>query len=165
MFYLLSDEAPEDRDGYWSLATKPFEPRLKAGMRLQFDLRLNPVKKSRDANGRQHRHDLVMDMKRDLRDGENGIDMPALQQAAGLKWVASRADQYGFRLVDDALLAEGYRQHRFHPGKKKSPIRFSSLDVKGLLEITDVEAFQAGLYHGIGPAKSFGCGLLLVRPA
>jgi len=33
----------------------------------------------------------------------------------------------------------------------------------GLLRITDPDAFRATLIRGIGPAKAFGCGLMLVR--
>ncbi|MEA2080768.1 MAG: type I-E CRISPR-associated protein Cas6/Cse3/CasE [Pseudomonadota bacterium] len=44
-------------------------------------------------------------------------------------------------------------------------INFSTLDYSGLLTVTDPELFKAALFQGIGPAKAFGCGLLLVRPA
>jgi CRISPR system Cascade subunit CasE len=33
----------------------------------------------------------------------------------------------------------------------------------GLLRITDPDAFRETLIRGIGPAKAFGCGLMLVK--
>jgi len=41
--------------------------------------------------------------------------------------------------------------------------RFSSVDFLGDLEITDVEKFTKALFQGIGRAKAFGCGLMLVK--
>ena len=39
----------------------------------------------------------------------------------------------------------------------------STLDFSGLLTVTAPEKFLSALYGGIGPAKGFGCGLLLVK--
>ena len=43
------------------------------------------------------------------------------------------------------------------------PICFSTLDFSGLLTVADPEKFLSTLYGGIGPAKGFGCGLLLIK--
>ncbi len=43
-------------------------------------------------------------------------------------------------------------------------IALSTLDFEGQLQVTDPDHFlRNGLPAGIGPAKAFGCGLLLVR--
>ncbi|MBE9580954.1 MAG: type I-E CRISPR-associated protein Cas6/Cse3/CasE [Proteobacteria bacterium] len=47
------------------------------------------------------------------------------------------------------------------PKEKKSG--FSSVDFLGDLEITDVKKFTKALFGGLGRAKAFGCGLMLVR--
>lgn len=164
-FYLLSQEKPQDRDDIWQLDVKDFAPKLQAGMPLQFDLRLNPVKRSRLENGKQVRHDLIMDKKQGLRGQNVEIDMPALEREAAIEWLASRAENNGFSLAEESITADSYRQHRFRPGRKPAAIRFSSLDVRGLLQVADVDRFRQTLFSGLGPAKSFGCGLLLVRPA
>jgi CRISPR system Cascade subunit CasE len=39
----------------------------------------------------------------------------------------------------------------------------NSLDLSGEVEVTDAERFTQLLTIGIGPAKAFGCGLMLVR--
>lgn len=160
-FYLLSNDKPEDTQSYFKLDTKSFKPALRPGMRLKFDLRANPVKRSRTAEGRQQRHDVVMDLKR-KQGGDT--DTRELELQAALAWLSTRAEGLGFRLIDNTFNADGYRQHRI-PRRGGKPIRFSSLDMRGMLEINDVESFQQALFKGVGPAKSFGCGLLLVRPA
>ena len=57
----------------------------------------------------------------------------------------------------------GYRRHRHYKARGKRLIEYSTLDFAGILEVTDPERFQNTLFNGIGPAKGFGCGLLLVR--
>jgi hypothetical protein len=49
-------------------------------------------------------------------------------------------------------------------GGKRGQLRFSTVDLTGELVVTDAERFATTLASGIGRAKAFGCGLLLVRP-
>jgi CRISPR system Cascade subunit CasE len=163
---LLSEQEPEDTTGLWRIESKPYTPKLVAGERLAFSIRLNPVVKKRDENDRQQRHDLVMEQKKQLeREGIPREQWPAqteLARRAGVQWLAKRAETAGFELHEDRLLAEEYRQHRLHkPGK--APIRFSTLDCAGLLTVSDPQRLVQTLQTGLGPAKGFGCGLLLVR--
>lgn len=164
-FYLLSSAEPEDRNGYFRVSSKPFNPKLQTGMRLRFDLRANPVKRSRTGEGRQQRHDLVMDMKQNQNQGGEANDLSTLEFEAGYQWLSKRAADHGFSLSREHFAADSYRQHRIPRPGKRLPIRFSSLDLRGVLKVTDAERFQNALADGIGPAKSFGCGLLLIRPA
>ncbi len=160
-FYLLSDDKPDDAQGYFQVDSKPFKPALRPGMRLHFDLRANPVKRSRTADGRQQRHDVVMDLKHKQ---SGDLDARELEHQAAFNWLGARAEGLGFRLIDKTFNADSYRQHRIPRGGGK-PIRFSSLDMRGMLEVTDSERLRDALCNGVGPSKSFGCGLLLVRPA
>ena len=57
--------------------------------------------------------------------------------------------------------AEGYRWHALP--KKGKTAGFSSVDFEGELEVTDAPKLVEVLFTGIGPAKAFGCGLMLVR--
>lgn len=164
-FYLLSDTEPEDREGHFRVASKPFNPKLQPGTRLRFDLRANPVKRRRTGEGRQQRHDVVMDAKRKQTQEGEVEELRVLEHRAGKEWLGQRAADLGFSLSDEFFAADSYRQHRIPRAGKRSPIKFSSLDMRGVLEVTDVGRFQKALFDGIGPAKSFGCGLLLIRPA
>ena len=72
-----------------------------------------------------------------------------------------RVEQRGAKL--ETLRAEGYIQHQNHKKVQSKPIRYSTLDLAGTLTVIDPEMFLRTLYQGIGPAKAFGCGLMLVR--
>lgn len=188
-FLVLSTHEPEvSPDGLWSIDTRAFAPALRAGQRLGFRLRASPVvrrgeKVQGKANRRVHRHDVVMDLTRAL--GEAGQELPDLSErarAAGLGWLEGQSARAGFRLVEadvdtigeDGLLEpgrkqvavriDGYRQHRI-ARRGATPIRFSTLDFEGQLEVTAPEVFLAKVRSGFGPQKAFGCGLMLLRRA
>lgn len=82
-------------------------------------------------------------------------------------WFAGRCERLGFAMVRDGLKgllkfqAEGYQWHALP--KKGRDAGFSSVDFEGEVEVVDAELFAKALFDGIGPAKGFGCGLMLVR--
>jgi len=166
-FFLLSHRPPAQSGSPWLAETKPFDPKIQKGQRLAFSLRANPVVTRRDETGRQVRHDVVMDLKHRL----GFKDMPQserpavseMTQQAGLDWLRKRAERNGFSVSPDAVRVEGYQQHRAFKKGGKQAIRYSTLDFVGLLTINDTERFLEVLRNGIGSAKAFGCGLLLVR--
>lgn len=166
-FFLLSQRQPRQMDSLWLAESKPFEPSLRNGQQLVFSLRANAVVTRRDEEGRQVRHDVVMDMKRRL--GFKDMPpsgrpaLPALIHQAGLEWLQRRAERNGFSVSSDAVRIEGYQQHQVSKKGGKQPIRYSTLDFTGLLTIDDASVFRKTLLTGVGPAKAFGCGLLLVR--
>jgi len=164
-FYLLSARPPRDPAGNWSIQTKEYRPRLAAGQRLAFSLRANPVRVRRvsdDLNDkRRRRDDVVMDAKRAHPDFRNRPSQAELVQQAGPVWLQERTERYGFAL--EAVQVDGYRQHCVYRGQQGQPIRFSTLDYTGLLRVRDPEVFLQTLLSGVGHAKAFGCGLLLVR--
>ena len=59
------------------------------------------------------------------------------------------------------LQVDAYKQSK--AGKRDHNIRFSAVDFAGELIVSNPELFQIALLNGIGHAKAFGCGLLLVR--
>jgi CRISPR system Cascade subunit CasE len=160
-FYILSRSTPQDRVGLWSIQSKPYAPQLEVGDRLHFKLRVNPVV---TRNGK--RHDVVMDAKQRLRWKElRPEERPALNTVAyeaGSAWLASRAQKHGFTIAPASLMVDSYRTHAVHYTGCAS-ICFSTLDFSGMLTVIDTGKFLSALYSGIGPAKSFGCGLLLIK--
>lgn len=161
-FLVMSRRQPANDDELWQVQTKAYSPRLKTGQSLAFSIRINPVVKRRDDTGRQHRHDLVMDLKK-KDPGTAGTQAERVQLAAR-QWLANRQSQYGFELAEQTVIVGAYRQWRF-AGKGGNRISFSSIDCSGLLTVTDTAHFESALMNGVGPAKAFGCGLLLIRPA
>jgi CRISPR system Cascade subunit CasE len=165
-FYLVSARPPEDRQNVWDLDIKAYAPQLRAGERLSFRLRANPVRSTRGDEGKVKRHDVVMDLKTRLKamdEHEPLPPLPAIVQEAGFRWLSERAGRHGFRVDEGAVRVEGYRQHRLHKGRQRAHIQLSTVDYNGTLTVTDPELFQQALYRGVGPAKGFGCGLLMVK--
>lgn len=164
VFYVLSTQHPQDLQDLWQVDAKPYAPDLRAGDRLAFKLRANPTV-ARSATGeRSRRHDVVMDAK--LRLGWKDLptqDRPSLAHLAyeaGACWLRERQERFGFRLEDAGLRVDGYHTWRQRGGKG---IALSTLDFDGRLTVTDAGKFRTALFSGIGPAKAFGCGLVLLR--
>jgi len=85
-------------------------------------------------------------------------------------WLKKQGERLGFELVGDddglsKLQNSSYLWHGLSEKAKKKGDKsgFSAIDFSGELQITDVEKFEQALYQGIGRAKAFGCGLLMIR--
>ena len=166
--YTVSSIVPRDDWDIWSIEAKPYNPTLRKDQHLQFMLRANPIRSKRDAQGKQHRHDVVMEAKAWLKKSECPRDQwpseAELVQKEGGAWLQTRAEKHGFAINPMAIRAEGYNQHSFMKLAGQDPVRFSTIDFTGSLTVTDPERFLKMLNTGIGPAKGFGCGLMLVKP-
>ncbi|WP_220681452.1 type I-E CRISPR-associated protein Cas6/Cse3/CasE [Methanofollis formosanus] len=168
VIYAVSTADPVDLDGIWAIEQKEYSPVLRTGQRLGFSLRANPIRAKRNEEGKQKRCDVVMDAKTVLKESGCSPDampsQPVLVQKEGFSWLASRGEAAGFAVDEGMVRAEGYRQHRFKKPRGKNWISISTIDFTGVLTVTDPDRFEEALYGGIGPAKSFGCGLVLIRP-
>jgi CRISPR system Cascade subunit CasE len=165
VYYLVSRRMPADREGLWAIETKDYAPQLQAGQVLAFNLRANPVITRTDTTGKSRRNDLVMDAKKKLGWKDQSAlqrqPMAQLVQEAGEQWLHSRQDRLGAHVT--SIRSDGYRQHRSYKRGQNNAIRYSTLDLQGTLTVTDEDKLLDVLFHGIGHARAFGCGLLLVR--
>ena len=163
MFYLLSARRPVNDQGILAIESKPFDPQLQSGDRLGFSLRANPVRtrKTDDLNSNtRRRDDVVWCLKTEYRErGETVPDQAELAQQAGQAWIMRQGKRHGFEV--QSVRIDGYQQHRA-TGTSRN-IRFSTLDFNGALTVTKVDDFIRALTKGIGPAKAFGCGLMMVK--
>jgi len=166
IYYMVSQRKPENEHG-WVVESKPYAPVIRQGQMLEFNLRINPVVTRKDESGRRHRHDVVMDAKHQSGYQKLSViqrpPMSKLIQESGVKWLSCRAEKHGFALSDNSITIESYDQHQSYKQGYKRPIRYSTMDITGVLRVEDVNCFCALLENGIGPAKAFGCGLMLVR--
>lgn len=111
----------------------------------------------------------------------------ALQEAISerlIKWLSGSKTRTGIFQISSAEIEDeiseqtriaplfqwyGYRTHSLEKSKdltleKRPMARFLSVEMSGELEIDDPTRFQELIKQGIGPAKGFGCGLMMVRP-
>ena len=160
-FYVVSATPPCDNKGIWEIEYKEYSPKVCENEQLYFRLRANPrVCHSIDRDKKKY-FDIVQNAWQQnidsLKSGK--VTRQDIMQEAGESWLSKKAIQHGFKV--NSVIVENFCQEHFY--KKQSRVAFSTLDFSGRITVLDRELFLHGLIHGIGAAKSFGCGLLMVR--
>ncbi|GFK93300.1 CRISPR system Cascade subunit CasE [Fundidesulfovibrio magnetotacticus] len=163
-FLTVSARPPEDATGAWRVRSKPYAPRLSKGDRLYVSLRVNAVVKRKGADGRQDRFDVVQDARMRLLAAKEPVPPRAeLAQSEGLKWLEKHQESWGLVFDPKGVNVTSYVQHRLWRYGSKAKV--SALDMAGFARVTAPEAVLRALTLGVGPAKGFGCGLMLARRA
>jgi CRISPR system Cascade subunit CasE len=164
-FYVVSKRKPQKVALFSDVAHKEYRPVLRVGDQLSFALRANPVV-ARKAEGRKNspKHDVWMDAKSEGKaQGLAGAELHLFVEERVKDWLVQKGEKNGF--ITQAIELEGYQQHRIYKKKIEDPLKYSSVDFQGMLTVDDPESMQKVLFEGIGKAKGFGCGLMLVRRA
>lgn len=116
-----------------------------------FDLYANPTKtiKKPDGKGGYTKH---------------GKRLTLMDTESQMEWLIRKSSNHGFIVRDDISLQIGKPvNHHFNRKGKKGlhiGVRF-----QGALHVTDQSAFKDAFRKGIGTAKGFGFGLLMIKPA
>lgn len=173
VFLTVSHRQPVDREGIWHMEWKAYDPALAAGERVYFSLRANAVRKVRQPvagrdKGRQVRYDVVQDTRK--RYEERGEEPPTrleLAQVAGTEWLVARQEALGLALEPQTVVADAYQPRPLDkPRAKAEPrVTLATLDLSGFATVTEPQRLRQALFAGVGSAKAFGCGLLLIRRA
>lgn len=165
-FLTLSTRPPEDRVRLFDMETKPFAPSLSAGQRLRFRLRASPSNNERRPGAKRgKRRDPVAHALHGLSREERAKRRYDVLQQVGRDWLARQSERCGFRLPEGAPLVVDGEDWRALLRGSAMPATFSVLDFEGVLEVIDPAMFLQHLSTGIGRAKAFGCGLMLIRQA
>lgn len=182
-FYLVSHRPPTAFSEAWQVQSRGYDPQVREGQRFSFQLRANPVITQKNAAGKPQRHDVVMQAKKQLlaerglsKDAKwsdwNGDDnKPLLYELVTMRcglWLDGVAGRNGFEIApldadgaDRKLQIDSYEQNKTSKGDHA--VRLTTVDFSGELVVTSTALFQQALFNGIGHAKAFGCGLLLVK--
>lgn len=182
-FLVVSAREPRCSRLFKPLESKPYAPVLAAGDRLAFVLRANATRDRRpgpgddavSGNGRKPRRDRRVDIvmhamqEHGLKGGITGSNSRAARRMeiageAARSWIASQGDRHGFQVEIDTFAVEDYRVSSLKR-RGGGQATFGVLDLKGLLTVRDPEMFTSMLFAGLGRARAFGCGLMLVRRA
>jgi CRISPR system Cascade subunit CasE len=164
-FLILAARPPSDPHGLFNLEYKPFAPMPRPGQQLRFDLRANPVISVSAAPGtRSKRHDVVMHALSKLPTADRATAREETIRKAGAAWLIARAAAGGFHVAADTLYIDHYERVRI-PRGDVGAIVFSALTFQGLLTILEPARFLECILRGLGAAKAYGCGLMLVRRA
>lgn len=165
-FLVLSARPPQDPHRLFRIEEpRPFEIDLPAGTKLRFLLRACPVvqRRRKGAERKTAKHDVVMDALRAHPGGERAALRQAIVQREGPAWLARQAAGRGFAFEPSEVTTDGYRQVRIGRGRGRSPMRFSQMDLSGILTVQDSDLLRQSICRGFGAARAFGCGLMLVR--
>ena len=164
-FLILSARKPIDAHNLFDLEYKPFEPALRPGQELQFDLRANPVISTSEKPGtRGKRHDVVMHALWKRQRTDRAAVREAAIREAGASWLTRKGAAAGFGIDAERLYVDGYDRVRI-PREGARAVVFSTLTLQGMLRVDNPAQFIASLLRGFGAAKAFGCGLMLIRRA
>ncbi|MFA5903811.1 MAG: type I-E CRISPR-associated protein Cas6/Cse3/CasE [Desulfobacula sp.] len=115
-----------------------------------FDLYANPTRKIKKQNS----------------GGEftkNGKRLTILKSKEQMKWLQRKAEENGFKLchqLNTEILPGDF--HSFIKNGKKG--LHIGVQFKGLLEVCDRQLFENAFIQGIGSAKGFGFGMLMIKP-
>ncbi len=165
--YLLSEDGISNPD-YKNIA--PSYRGLRKGQTLAFSLRANPTKR------------IFKPTKGD--DMLKGKRVALLREEEQIDWLVRKGDEReedcpgGFEILAKKIreqndeisqivhvktTPEGKQTGRKSDEKGKHRMTQLTVGFDGLLRITNPDAFRETLVRGIGPAKAFGCGLMLVK--
>lgn len=167
-YFVLSNRKPVNDQGIWDIDTKQYEPVIRKGDNFSFNLRVNPVvttmPEGRESKKRK-RDDVYMNALAKYKDIpiEKRPSNNEIMVESGLEWILDRAKKHGFSLNKDKVLVEGYNRLEGFKDKKKNKIKFGIFDYSGVLVVENAELFRETLFNGIGKAKAFGCGMLLLK--
>jgi CRISPR system Cascade subunit CasE len=170
IYYLLSERKPENMPDDVKLKSQLYEPRLAEGDRLFFDLRVNAVRTIKDAGvGKQRKRRDVIESRIDhyKKIYPNPKDRPSnhfIHCEAGFMWLNQQAEKYGFTVKSTEVSVENHQFHKVRKNGDPNVKQFTSCDIQGQLQIVQPDKFIKNvLFNGLGRAKAFGCGLMLVR--
>jgi len=138
------DWCPED---CWQ--TKPIPEKYFGKSRYAFQLCANPTKK-------------VTKLQPDGSPTKNGKRVPLRSREELVAWMQRKGEQGGF-VVEEAMLRTIPRG-REHFAKDGARGLHSTVEYQGVLTVTDPAKFHETFTRGIGSAKAFGFGLLVIAP-
>ncbi len=129
------------------------------GQQLRFRLRANPIKSIRDENGRKNRNGEIKRCR-----------VPLLKENQQIAWLKKKGKEIrpgisgGFQINSCSVIDEGDWKHR--KKDENDSIRIHAVLFEGVLTVREATFFlEEAVKKGIGPAKSFGCGLLSLAKA
>jgi len=79
-------------------------------------------------------------------------------------WMVRKAKQHGFALEEEFLIVGAPTQEVFAKKQGGRRGKHIAVDFQGVLAVEDRAAFGNAFAHGIGSAKAFGFGLLMLQP-
>jgi CRISPR system Cascade subunit CasE len=148
---IVSPEVPTRPD--WcpvdAWKTKPIPETYFGKHRYAFQLLANPTRK-------------VTKLGADGKPTKNGKRIALSTREEYVGWMQRKGEQGGFVVEADTLRT--IQQGREYFQKKETRGLHSAVEFQGVLTVTDPAKFHESFSRGIGSAKAFGFGLLVIAP-
>ncbi|NWH06833.1 type I-E CRISPR-associated protein Cas6/Cse3/CasE [Desulfobacter latus] len=78
------------------------------------------------------------------------------------EWIEKKAEKNGFKIEPNSLIIGTPMDEVFVRNRTRG--KHVSVDFQGALNVFDLEVFRTAFEKGIGSAKSFGYGMLMLQP-
>jgi CRISPR system Cascade subunit CasE len=144
---MQSDRLPENSsDMTHILACKAYNPILATGDRLRFFVTANPIKMIDDENGRKN-----------TRGEPKKCRVPLIREDEQRTWIERK---FGNVALIESMKFKPAPLMRFRKKKEDRMGKIQPVIFSGLLKVQIPDALMTLVKTGIGPAKSFGCGLI-----
>ena len=144
--------------------SKPMPSEFQAGKRLGFEVRIRPIVrrtyKAEERPGKEcdaFLHEALQHPK------EDGFTRTREQVYA--EWLSARFEQKRGAALDlDSVKLVSFQRTRAHRKLRARHTEGPDAVMRGALTVTDPEPFTSTLAQGIGRHRSYGFGMLLLRP-
>ena len=149
---IVSPEIPIRPD--WCLAdywkTKSIVPSFFTKRRYAFQLCANPTKK-------------ITKLNPDGSPAKNGKRIPLRTREELIKWIQHKGEQGGFVVEERTLRTIPLGCKQFVKCGARG--MHNAVEYKGILNVIDTAKFHEIFTRGLGSAKAFGFGLMVIAPA
>jgi CRISPR system Cascade subunit CasE len=149
------------------MASRPV-PFFEPGRKLGFSVRACPVRRvAKRGNQRQERAevDVFLAKSWEVNDPSVKLDREGIYR----EWLAEQLERGGGARLLEASLKSHQREpmHRRTQGEHRKGRRVShpSIVFEGVLEVLDSSAMHGTIARGLGRHRSFGFGMILLRPS
>lgn len=168
------------READWAALGEPADIRTKqtpaeapTGSRMTFALRANPTVARRGfSDGVTRRVAVGLSPERAFaqmgRTGDHPTDPAEVAAWRGAElraWLDRQAERSGFEVEHAEAGPVVRRQLARSRDRRGAPMTLHEVEFTGVLRVSDASAFAKARASGIGRARAFGYGLLMVRPA
>jgi CRISPR system Cascade subunit CasE len=136
------------------LAQREYVLNVQNGQRLRFRLRANPIKTIKDSSkGTVEKKGKIF---------TKTVRVPLLHEEQQQAWLERKLETFAQL---ETLIMQPELALYFRKAKEGRSGKIQTVMFDGILTVTDSKAFNREVTKGIGPAKSFGCGLLSLAKA
>ena len=138
--------------------TKECEIALRNGVYLSYDLRFNA-----QVTYNNRKMSIMTALAERLKEANKRYSWNDLAYYSSLNWLKKKGRTYGFENMKSNFQVRNFQFCKFRKKPDEKAVSFYTIDINGVLRVTNHNLLEHTFYTGIGRSKAFGCGLILMR--